>query len=122
MYDALYRFIAFLEKVPTTKIRILITIFLIGGTGALYLRYACWDISPTGICMVWEPSSNWLIFLSALAGVDVTQFAAKSYAGVRHAQVADAYSEEAESTDTPEDTNASTDVSEIYANIQEQKG
>jgi hypothetical protein len=81
------KFLSFLERVPTTKIRILVTVFLILGTGVVYLHFACHNILPTG-CVNWEPSSNWYIFLSALAGVDITQYAAKSFVGVKHAQIA----------------------------------
>ncbi len=129
------RLLLFLEKVPTTKIRILVTVFLIFGTGVAYLFYACHNILSTGACVNWEPSTNWYIFLSALAGVDITQYAAKSFVGIKHAQVTaqanDNAANVAIATDTPMDDTAepvepdvitTTDVSEIHTTIQEQKG
>jgi hypothetical protein len=117
-----------LEKIPTTKIRILVTVLLIGGTGVVYLIFACHSMTPSGTCTSWEPSSNWLIFLSALAGVDITQYAAKSFVGIKHAElngtIANENCEPVEASVSTEieDSTASTDVSEIHETIQEQKG
>lgn len=118
------RILLFLEKLPTTKIRILVTVLLIGGTGFVYLYFACHNTYPNGTCINWEPSSNWYIFLSALAGVDVTQFAAKSLTGLKHAQLASSSAPTDETAEPvePTDSTATTDVSEIQTTLQEQKG
>jgi hypothetical protein len=78
-----------LDHLPTTRIRVLITIGLITATGTTYLMHACdARLTDTLACAGgWEPSLNWLIFLSALAGVDVTQYFAKSYTAVKQAEV-----------------------------------
>lgn len=78
-----------LDHLPTTRIRVLVTIGLITATGATYLMHACdARVATTLACGPgWEPSLNWLIFLSALAGVDVTQYFAKSFTAVQQAKV-----------------------------------
>lgn len=78
-----------LDHLPTTRIRVLVTICLITATGITYLMHACdARIVETLACGAgWEPSVNWLIFLSALAGVDVTQYFAKSMTAVQQAKV-----------------------------------
>jgi len=83
------QFFELFDHLPTTRIRVLVTIGLITATGVTYLLHACdVRVAETMACGVgWEPSLNWLIFLSALAGVDVTQYFAKSYTAVKQSQV-----------------------------------
>jgi len=82
------QFFESLDHLPTTRIRVLVTIGLITATGVIYLLHSCDFRDPvTQICVGWEPSVNWLIFLSALAGVDVTQYFAKSMTAVQQAKV-----------------------------------
>ena len=77
-----------LDHLPTTRIRVLVTIGLITATGVTYLLHSCDIRDPvTQLCVGWEPSLNWLIFLSALAGVDVTQYFAKSMTAVQQAKI-----------------------------------
>lgn len=117
--------ITFFDDIPTTRIRILVTIGLIAGTGVTYINHAC-DIRLTSLlCASWEPSTNWLMFLCALAGVDVTQYAAKSFTGIKQAQTAASVAAMVEESEElpPEvsaDSTASTDVSELHTT--EQKG
>lgn len=84
------QFFEILDHLPTTRIRVLVTIGLITATGITYLMHACdVRIVQTLACGPgWEPSLNWLIFLSALAGVDVTQYFAKSFTAVQQSKVA----------------------------------
>lgn len=78
-----------LDHFPTTRVRLLVTIGLITATGITYLVHACSvRIGEAMACSTgWEPSLNWLLFLSALAGVDVTQYFAKSYTAVKQSEV-----------------------------------
>lgn len=100
------------DHLPTTRVRVLVTIGLITATGVKYLMHAC-DVrnAVTQACVGWEPSLNWLIFLSALAGVDITQYFVKSFTAVKQAQV-----DATLSNATPviqEESEASTDISEL---------
>jgi len=108
-----------IDLIPTTRIRLLVTIGLIAATGITYLMHACdYRSAATQACVGWEPSVNWFIFLSALAGVDVTQYFAKSLTAVKQAQVAaQAVQPTAEVSG---DVTATSDVSEI--NTQQEKG
>lgn len=97
-----------LDHLPTTRIRVLVTIGLITATGITYLLHSCDFRDPvTQLCVGWEPSVNWLIFLSALAGVDVTQYFAKSMTAVQQAKV-----QAITTTVTPQTTSTSSDISE----------
>jgi len=119
-----------MEKFPTTRLRIICTIGLIVATGAVYLLHACHFQDPTTHgCIGWDPSVNWIMFLSALAGVDVTQYFVKGFTSVKHAQVAASVAiaapqppvnieEVVEEVD--EDVTATSDVSEL--NTEELKG
>lgn len=122
----------FLEETPTTKVRVLATIGLIIGTGVVYLYHACSYRHPvTYQCYGWEPSMNWILFLSALAGVDVSQYFVKSFTGIKHAQVAASTAiagvsiPEVEEDDpiqeVENDVTATSDVSEIHL-VDEMKG
>jgi hypothetical protein len=66
-----------IEHLPTTRIRILITIGLIVATVVTWLMHACDFRTAQGVCVGWEPSANMIIFLGALAGVDVAQYMTK---------------------------------------------
>jgi hypothetical protein len=116
-----------LDHLPTTRIRVLVTIGLITATGVTYLMHACdARMADTLACGAgWEPSLNWLIFLSALAGVDVTQYFAKSFTAVQQSRVAasvtntttraDQKTDQAivEQTTSDEGVTATSDVSEL---------
>jgi hypothetical protein len=113
------------EKFPTTRLRILSTIGLIVATGVVYLMHACKFQHPTThMCVGWEPSINWIIFLSALAGVDVTQYFVKGFTSVKHAEVAahvainspSAPQEVEEEEPVEDDVIATTDVAELNNN------
>jgi len=113
--------------VSTTRIRIFATIGLIIATGVVYLFHACHYQDPiTHACVGWEPSMNWIMFLSALAGVDVSQYFAKSFTSVKHAQVAANVAMNGSSDDSEvgdeeiQDVTATSDVSEL--NHDEMKG
>lgn len=53
-------------KMPSTNLRIAITILLALATGIRVVASAKWD-----------PPNDWLVFLSVWAGLDVLQFSAK---------------------------------------------
>lgn len=113
--------------VSTTRIRIFATIGLIIATGIVYLLHACHYQDPTThACVGWEPSLNWIMFLSALAGVDVSQYFVKSFSSVKHAQVAADIAMSGLSGDSDvgdveeEDVTATSDVSEFHTD--EMKG
>jgi hypothetical protein len=55
-----------LATMPSTNTRIAVTLWLACGTGVRYWSSASW-----------QPSWEWLAFLTAMAGVDVAQFAVK---------------------------------------------
>ena len=61
---------AWLATLPSTNLRITATLCLCGGTAVVY-----WSLAIAG--RSWEPSWEWLAFLTAMAGVDVAQFATK---------------------------------------------
>ena len=112
--------------VSTTRLRIFATIGLIIATGVVYLYHACHYQDPiTHACVGWEPSMNWIMFLSALAGVDVSQYFVKSFASVKHAQVAADVAMNGSSIDEVgdeeiQDVTATSDVSEL--NTEDMKG
>lgn len=110
---SLRKFFESFEYIPTTKFRVLVTLGLITATCVTYLIHAC-DIrdQTTGLCVGWEPSINWLVFLSALSGVDVTQYFAKSVTGVKHAQVTATARQQSTTSQEDEDVTSTTDVSE----------
>lgn len=69
--------VSLLQEIPTTQIRILITTALIVGTVVVWLSHVCDARTLDGVCKGWEPSTNMLIFLASLAGVDVAQYLTK---------------------------------------------
>jgi hypothetical protein len=69
----------FIDNLPTTRIRILVTIGLIVATVVTWLKHACDVRSAQGICLGWEPSANMIMFLAALAGVDVAQYLSRGF-------------------------------------------
>lgn len=120
------KFFILFDKIPTTRIRVLVTLGLITATGATYLLHSC-DVRSlqNQLCIGWEPSVNWLVFLSALAGVDVTQYFAKSYTAVKHSQVAASIANTASTTVEPnisdiesDDVTSTSDVSELNRDDQ----
>jgi hypothetical protein len=78
--------------ISTTNLRIFITIVLAVGTG---FDYWIWNDAP-------DP--QWLIFLGALAGIDVAQFASKRATDSRR---------HAPNNVEPKEVTQSTDVQEI---------
>jgi hypothetical protein len=59
------RFVALLGRLPTTQARVAVTLLIALGTAVRY-----WVGG-------WEPSLEWLSFLTLYAGLDVAQFTAK---------------------------------------------
>ena len=113
------------DSFPTTRFRILCTLCLIMATGGVYLFHACGvRHAQTQLCIGWEPSLNWLIFLSALAGVDVTQYFARGF--ISNKQIAtkilsNTLNEAVSSKENTNDGLSTSDVSELN-NEQELKG
>lgn len=62
-----------LAELPSTNGRIAVTLFIALATTARYLASGL----PPGPVPAWEPSWEWLIFIAAMAGLDVAQFAFK---------------------------------------------
>lgn len=62
-----------LAKAPTTNIRILVTILI---WVVVTVRYVIAVRLPSGL-MSWEPSTEWLMALLGLSGVDTYQFIQK---------------------------------------------
>jgi hypothetical protein len=111
------QFFEALDHLPTTRIRVLVTIILISATGVIYLMHSCDFRDPvTQMCLGWEPSTNWLVFLSALAGVDVTQYFAKSFTSVQQSKVA------ATVTNTTTNANQKTDQAIVEHNVGPEDG
>lgn len=63
---------SWLERVPTTNTRILITLAIVVATAVRYL----WRGVPAGGDAGWN---SWLIFLAVLAGIDVSQYIGKRF-------------------------------------------
>lgn len=102
------------DEFPTTRIRVLVTIVLIAATGVIYLMHAC-DLRmvDTLACSeAWEPSTNWLVFLSALAGVDVTQYFVKGFTAVQQSKV--------DATVTNTNTLAATSITNVNTTVSGQ--
>jgi len=59
------RFMDWLAKLPTTQARVAVTLALAVGTAIRYWAGG------------WEPSWEWLTFIAASSGLDVTQFRIK---------------------------------------------
>jgi hypothetical protein len=98
-----------IEQLPTTRIRILITIGLIVATVVTWLMHACDFRTSQGVCVGWEPSANMIIFLGALAGVDVAQYLSK---GLISKSSPISVSEPLTSTES-EAVETTTDISEL---------
>lgn len=60
---------------PTTNLRIAVTIGLTVATGAVYLLLAVKSKALGGES--WTPGWEWLTFLVAMSGIDAAQFTAK---------------------------------------------
>lgn len=110
------KFFILFDKIPTTRIRVLVTLGLITATGATYLLHSC-DVRSlqNQLCVGWEPSVNWLVFLSALAGVDVTQYFAKSYTSIKQSQVAANVANTASNNAAVVATNASDNSANVQS-------
>lgn len=54
-----------LRTLPTTQIRVLVTLVVVLATATRYLSDG------------WVPADSWLVFLGAMSGLDIAQFAAK---------------------------------------------
>lgn len=65
-----------IAETPTTSIRAWVTLILATGTGLKYLGAPPCTIVGS-VCVGWEPTLNWLMFIGVLAGADVAQFTAK---------------------------------------------
>lgn len=64
----------FLATLPSTNFRIFVTLFVTVATAARYLASGV-GLQPGGIHIdTWEPSWEWLLFLAAMAGIDLAQF------------------------------------------------
>lgn len=72
------RIFEIIDHFPTTRVRILVTIVLIVATVVKWLIHACDFRTIQGVCVGWEPSANMIIFLAALAGVDVAQYLSRN--------------------------------------------
>lgn len=68
-----------LAETPTTSLRMYVTFILSIATAFKYLLSPCIAqlVSSTGACVSWQPSQAWLMFIAALGGIDVLQYAAK---------------------------------------------
>lgn len=60
------RLTSYIGNLPTTNLRIVVTLLLVTGTAVRYW----WGMS-------WEPSVSWLAFLGAMSGIDAIQFTQK---------------------------------------------
>lgn len=74
--------VTLIGNLPTTNLRIVVTLALVVGTGLVYLAIALTlslripmpDAQPIA---PWEPSGEWLTFLAAMSGLDALQFTTK---------------------------------------------
>ncbi len=98
-----------IETLPTTRIRILVTIGLIVATVVTWLMHACDVRNAQGVCVGWEPSANMIMFLAALAGVDVAQYLSK---GMINAKAPPAATPTEEPQEEPP-VESTTDISEL---------
>lgn len=73
-------FTGFLAALPTTNFRIFVTMFVFMGTAVRYFF-------PT--TKAWEPSWEWLMFLTVMAGIDAAQYANKRKTAWRPTEVAE---------------------------------
>jgi len=70
-------------ELPTTNLRIYTTLLLTVMTGIVYLGLAVARLAMIAggadlkIYPIWEPSWEWLVFIAAVSGIDVAQFATK---------------------------------------------
>jgi hypothetical protein len=71
----LNRFWAAVGPMPSTNVRIFVTLGIWVGT-ALRYQASGLGIGPIHFA-AWEPSGEWLMSLVAMSGVDVAQFAVK---------------------------------------------
>ena len=65
----------FLATLPSTNFRIFVTMFFVACTTARYILSGAaiggWHFDQ------WQPAGEWLLFLAALAGLDLAQFHVK---------------------------------------------
>jgi len=65
-----------LSEVPTTNLRVVVTLGICIATAAVYLGYALarlWFVAAKA----WSPSEVWLLWLATMSGIDAAQFWAK---------------------------------------------
>jgi hypothetical protein len=102
-----------IDEIPTTRIRILLTLALISATVLTWLFHACTSVTVAGACTGWEPSANMLIFLASLAGVDVAQYLSK---GIMSKVTTPVTNPDYTAPIETQNSEASTDVSELNSN------
>lgn len=112
--DKLKDWFSALDAFPTTRFRILCTIFLAIGTGVTYLLHAC-ILMPHG----WEPSSSFLTFVCVLLGIDVTQYGVRGFIDSQAAKLAATpnvnISQTTQTKNVPGASNAETTTTQIVA-------
>ena len=64
--NAKVKFVDFLISIPTTNLRVIVTLIVFLGTGIKY-----WSETT------WQPSIEWLGFLLSMSGVDALQYFGK---------------------------------------------
>ena len=80
--------VRWLGSVPTTPLRICVTLVCVLATCAVYLVLAATHVREAAAAggvttkmlldtPSWEPSGNWLMFLAGMAGIDTLQFLGK---------------------------------------------
>lgn len=73
-----------LGALPSTNFRIFVTMLLAVITTLRYVASGI-GVSARGMHVdTWTPSGEWLLFLTALAGIDVAQFATKRTTSAEH--------------------------------------
>lgn len=76
-----------IAKLPSTNARIVVTLVVLVCTAGRYL-----------LTTTWQPSWEWLVFLAAMSGLDVTQFYAKRKTYLKEDEDAQVQQEESGST------------------------
>lgn len=71
----------FLQDFPTTNGRIVLTLVVVTGTA---VRYLGWGV-PQKQGIVADGWTEWLVFLAALAGIDVGQYLGKRFSDTNYA-------------------------------------
>lgn len=74
-------------KLPSTNLRMVVTLILVIATGVVYLVLAIkaeiWGLHTTTLTQAaasahsWTPDGTWLTFLAGMSGIDALQFGAK---------------------------------------------